>query len=105
MEGDKVYLLQKNIKIKRPSKKLDYIKLEPFKVKTVKRPLNYELELPPQMKIYPVFHIMYLEPANNNALLKTNLPGIDPDNQKIEYKIKAILDQQEVDSQPRYLIK
>ena len=46
-EGDKVYLLQKIIKTKQPSKKLDYTKLGPFKVKAVKKPLNYELKLPP----------------------------------------------------------
>ena len=79
-ESDKVYMLQKNIKTKQPSKKLDYTKLGPFKMKTVKRPLNYELKLLPQMKIHPVFHIMYLEPANNNISLETNLPRIDLDN-------------------------
>ena len=104
-EGNKVYLLQKNIKTKQLSKKLDYTKLGPFKVKAVKRPLSYELELPPQMKIHPVFHVIYLEPANNNISFETNLPGIDPDNQEIKYEIKAILDQQEIDGQPRYLIK
>ena len=74
-------------------------------MKAVKRPLNYELELPPQMKIHPVFHVIYLEPADNNISLKTNPSGINPDNQKIEYEVKAILNQQEVDGQPRYLIK
>ena len=98
-------MLQKNIKTKRPSKKLDYTKLRPFKVKAVKGPLNYELELPPQMKIYSVFHVMYLEPANNKTPFETNPPGIDPDDQEIESEIKEILDQQEVDGQPRYLIK
>ena len=105
LEGNKVYLLQKNIKTKQPSKKLDFIKLGPFKVKAVKRPLNYELELPPQIKIHLVFHIMHFEPADNNTSLETNPLKIDPDNQKIEYKVKAILDQQEVDIQPKYLIK
>jgi len=32
-EGDKVWLLYKNFKSWRPSKKLDYIRLELFKVK------------------------------------------------------------------------
>ena len=32
-EGEIVYLLRKNIKTKRPSNKLDYIKLGPFKIK------------------------------------------------------------------------
>ena len=85
--------LQKNIKTKSPSKKLDYIKLRPFKVKIVKKLLNYELKLLLKMKIYPVFYIIYFEQANNNILLKMNLIRINPNNQKIEYKVKAILDQ------------
>ena len=52
------------------------------------------------MKIHPVFHVMYFESADNNTLFETNPPEIDPDNQKIKYKIKIILDQQEIDSQP-----
>ena len=104
-EEDKVYLLQKNIKTKQPSKNLDYTKLRSFKVKAVKRFLNYELKLPLQMKIHMVFHIMYFESANNDTPLKTNSPGIDPDNQEIEYKIAAILNQQKVNGQSGYLIK
>ena len=105
LEGNKIYLLQKNIKTKQPSKKLDYIKLRPFKIKIVKEPLNYELKLPLKLKIYSVFHVIYFEPANNNILLEMNLPEINLDNQKIEYKVKTILDQRKVDDQPRYLIK
>ena len=57
------------------------------------------------MKIPLVFHIVYFEPADNNIPLETNLPGIDPDNQKIEYEVEAILNQYKVDGQLRYLIK
>ena len=67
-------------------------------MKTVKGPLNYELELPPQMKILLIFYIMYLKPANNNTPLETNPPKIDPDNQEIKYKVETILNQQEVDN-------
>ena len=48
---------------------------------------------------------MYFEPANSNIFLKTNPLEIDSDNQEIKYKIKAILDQQEINDQPKYLIK
>ena len=98
-------MLQKNIKIKQPGKKLDYTKLRLFKVKAVKKLLNYELKLPPKMKIYQVFHIMYFELANNNTLFKMNSSRIDSDNQEIEYKVEVFLDQQEVDGWPKYLIK
>ena len=42
-KGDKVYLNTKNLKSKRPSKKLDYVKVGPFLVKQPKGPVDYEL--------------------------------------------------------------
>ena len=91
--------------MKQLSKKLDFTKLESFKVKVIKKLLNYELKLLLQIKIHPVFHVMYFEPANNNTLFEINFPEIDLNNQIIEDKVEAILDQQEVDDQSRYLIK
>ena len=44
-EGDKVYLLQQNIKTKRPSNKLDFKRLELFRVKKVVGRLDCKLEL------------------------------------------------------------
>jgi hypothetical protein len=45
-EGDLVYLLQKNIKTKRLSTKLDHIKLSLYKIRKALGPLTYELKLP-----------------------------------------------------------
>ncbi len=60
--GDLVMLDRRNVQTKRPMNKLDHKKMGPFKVlKTVGR-RAYQLELPPQMKIHPVFHINLLEP-------------------------------------------
>jgi hypothetical protein len=42
---DKIYLLRRNINIKRFSDKLDYKKLELFKISKVVRLVNYYLEL------------------------------------------------------------
>jgi hypothetical protein len=68
-----VYLLRKNIKTKRLSGKLDHKKLGPFKIKRKTGPINYELNLPSIMKIYPVFYILLLEKAPLNAIEnKTN---------------------------------
>jgi transposase InsO family protein len=66
-EGDKVYLLRKNITTTRPSDKLDYKKLGPFKILKKKSDTNYELSLPDTMHIHPVFHISLLEKAPANA--------------------------------------
>ena len=53
--GDKVFLLTKNIRTERPSKKLDDKNIGPFKIKKLVG-LSYQLELPHTIKIYDVFH-------------------------------------------------
>ena len=45
-KGDKVYLQKKHIKIKRPSIKLDFKKIRPFKIIKKVRLVNYQLRLP-----------------------------------------------------------
>ena len=54
-------MLTKNIKSKRPSKKLDYIKVRPFLVKQQRGLVNYKLDLPKDTNIYLVFYILLLE--------------------------------------------
>jgi hypothetical protein len=44
-EDDPVYLLRKNIKTKRLSLKLDYIKLGPFKIQKILSKIIYRLKL------------------------------------------------------------
>ena len=60
-EGDKVWLLYKNILSRWLSKKLNYIKLGLFKVKRKITEVNYELDLLIKMKIYLVQYIAILE--------------------------------------------
>src|SRR5436305_11632917 len=55
-EGDKVYLLQQNIKTKRLSDKLDFKRLELFKIKKIVRRLDCKLELPRGSQLHLVFH-------------------------------------------------
>jgi hypothetical protein len=68
-EGDKVYLLTKNLKTKRPSQKLDHKKVGLFRIKRVKGLVNFELDLPKGTRIHPVFYISLLEPADAQTLL------------------------------------
>jgi hypothetical protein len=63
-KGDKVYLLTKNLKIKKKSKKLDHVKVEPFFIKEVKGSVNYELDLLKDAKVFLVFHISLLKSAD-----------------------------------------
>jgi hypothetical protein len=55
--GDKVWLSAKHIQTARPSKKLDYKRLGPFKVTKVINRNAYRLELPYSMKVHNVFHV------------------------------------------------
>jgi hypothetical protein len=102
--GEKVYLLQQNIKTKQPSQKLDHQKLGPFTIKEKLGPVNYKLQLPKSMsKIHPVFHISLLEPAPKNTKITKNIEIND--NTEQEYEVKQILDNKQVSGKPYYLVK
>ena len=62
-KGNPVYLLRKNIKIKRLNLKLNHIKLEPYKIEKKLGIVTYKLKFSDSIKIYPVFHILLLELA------------------------------------------
>ena len=67
-KGEKVYLLRRNIKTKRPSSKLNHLKLGPFKIEEKIGPVNYRLKLPNSIRrIHLTFHISLLKPAPKNA--------------------------------------
>ena len=67
--GDMVWLLPSKIHITRPSKKLDWKRIWPFKI-TAKIGSNaYKLDLPPSMRIYNRFHISLLEPYEDTKFL------------------------------------
>lgn len=101
-EGDKVYLLRRNIKTKRPSEKLDWKKLGPFKIEKKVSKVNYRLTLPKKMRIHPVFHISLLEPAPKNAKLETQ----EETQKDGEYEVEEILDSRlDKPTGLRYLIK
>ena len=67
-----VYLLRKNIKIKRLSDKLNYKKLGLFKIRKVYRLVTFKLELLNTIKIYPIFYKSLLELYYNPDIM----PGL-----------------------------
>src|SRR6266566_3684959 len=60
-EGGKVYLLCKNITIKRPNDKLDFKKFKPFIIIYKILKYNYKLSLFKIIKIYFIFYISLFE--------------------------------------------
>ena len=81
-----VYLATKNITIKRLNKKLDYKYLGLYKV--IKRILknNYQLDLPPKVRIYPIFHISLLKDAINVKPISTGRNNVKVNEKKYEAK-------------------
>jgi len=64
-----VWLLYKNFKSRQLSKKLDHVKIKPFKIAEKISEVIYKLDLPTKMKIYLVQYIIILEPAHRDLVL------------------------------------
>lgn len=68
-----VFLSTKNIKTIRSSKKLDYQRIGPYKILKKIGSHAYKLQLPPSMKIHPVFHVNLLSLINQDVV--SDIPG------------------------------
>jgi len=60
--GDLKRIDARNMKTKRPSKKLDNKKIGPVKIVKKIGTRAFKVELPPSMQIHNVFHVSMLEP-------------------------------------------
>lgn len=65
-----IYLFRRNIKIKRSSNKLNYTKLELFRIKEKLELIIYRLELTKEIRIYSIFYIFLLKLVLDNARLE-----------------------------------
>jgi hypothetical protein len=61
-----VYLLRRNIKIIKPSNKLDHKKFGPFKIKRNIKDISYKLHLLLTIRIHSIFHISLLKLTDLN---------------------------------------
>jgi len=98
-ERNKIYLLTKNLKIKKKSKKLNHVKVESFFIKTIKRLVNYELDLSKNVKVFLVFYVSLLESIDSNTSIQETF--YYKVQKKSRYEVKKILKQQG----QNYLIK
>lgn len=79
---NKIYMLTKNLKTKKASKKLNYVKIGPLFIKQQKESINYVLNLSFDIKIHLIFHV---------SLLKLTDPKISiQDTFYFQYKKKQI---------------
>jgi hypothetical protein len=84
-------LLTKNLRTqKKKHKKLDHVKVGPFFISKQISPVNYKLELPPDAKIHPVFHISLLEPADPETPVQTTF--YHQAEEETEFEVERILD-------------
>ena len=102
-EEDKMYLNTKNLKYKKKnrkrSKKLDSIKIESFFIKTIKKSVNYELNLSTDVKIFSVFHISLLESVDSDTFIQDIFHyEVQKDD---KYEIEKILNKRN----QKYLVK
>jgi Chromo (CHRromatin Organisation MOdifier) domain len=102
--GDRVYLRRRtkgntrdNIFTKKESSKLDMILLGPFEIKKVLEFDNYELWLPPKMRIHPVFHISLLKPTKNEPT-KENM-------ELEEFEVEKLIDKRIQKGQTQYRVR
>jgi hypothetical protein len=108
-EGDQVWLEGKNLQINQPTAKLVPRRHGPFKVIKVLSPASYQLQIPMQWSIHPVFHIDLLTPYQETIMHGPNYRYPVPDlvDGEEEYSVEKILDSQKFGRRQRlqYLIK
>jgi len=105
--GDMVWVLPRNIRTTRPSKKLDYKKIGPFKILARIGTSAYKLALPPSMATQNTFHISLLEPHQDNQFpsqIKEPPPPIQIDG-KDEYELDEISDSRLHENKLQYRAK
>ena len=98
-----VYLATKNIITKRPNKKLDHKYLGPYKVTKKISKNNYQLDLPPKVRIHLIFHISLLEDAINVEPINTGRNNVKVNEKK--YKAKKVFNTRNYQGRIEYLVK
>jgi hypothetical protein len=93
-EGNQVWLEGKNLRINQPTAKLAPRRHGPFKVIKVLSPVSYQLALPMQWSIHPVFHIDLLTPYRETITHGPNYQRPVPElvDGEEEYSVEKILD-------------
>ena len=89
-----VWFLPSNVKTTRPSKKLDYKKMEPFKIIQDVGTSSYKLDPRASMTIHNTFHISLLELYEDKKFpsqIQTPPPSIEIEGEP-EYELEEIID-------------
>jgi hypothetical protein len=95
-EGDEVWLKIKNFQLPEGlSHKFLGAYVGPFKVLENKFPDTYKLELPENLKVHPVFHVLLLKPvacdASRPSREHNSRPPLDLVHNEPEFEVEAVL--------------
>jgi len=92
-EGDLVILNGKNIRTKRPSKKLSPKLYGPFKIIEAKGQRACKHEISPTWKIHPTFHVSLLEPYRTSVREGREQPPREPEeiDGDLEWEVERIV--------------
>ncbi|KAI2652428.1 Transposon Tf2-8 polyprotein [Labeo rohita] len=108
--GQKVWLSTRDIRLRLPSKKLSPRFIGPFTILEQVNPVTYKLQLPPQYRIHPTFHVSLLKSCHE-PLLPSTEPGQEeeiPPPLVLEegsiYSVKEILQSRRRGGRLEYLV-
>src|SRR5882762_4452479 len=108
-EGDQVWLEGTNIRTFHPTAKLAPKRHGPFQVVKVLGLVTYQLQLPDQWQIHPVFHVDLLMPYKETVTHGVNYTRPPPDliNREEEYEVERVINSRQFGRgrQVQYLVK
>uniref|UniRef100_A0A8C5M348 Gypsy retrotransposon integrase-like protein 1 n=1 Tax=Leptobrachium leishanense TaxID=445787 RepID=A0A8C5M348_9ANUR len=105
--GQKVWLSTRHLRLSCPTKKLGPKYIGPFTIVIVYSPVHVRLELPPSMKVHPVFHVSLIKPHVADTLFRRPLapPGPLLVDGEEEYEVEDVLDSRYRRHRLEYLIQ
>ena len=108
--GDKVWLSSENIRMTRPTKKLDYKWLSPYTIDRVISRNAYRLKLPASFgQVLPVFSVTLLHPYDDDPITERQERHLPPPPPVVhdgieEYEVEKILDSRIFRRKVEYLV-
>jgi len=99
-----------NIKMRRPSRKMDHKNHGPFQIEKIISPLTVRLTLSQKWKVHNVFHIALLEPYRTSEHRAPPDPSkvlreADDIEQSEEYDVEEVMSSQKHGRRVLYLVK
>jgi hypothetical protein len=107
-KGDLVWLDTRNLRMDRPSKKLDHLRAGPFLILEKVGASSYRLKLPPAWRIHPVFNEVLLTPYEPPTFASQEDPPPPPpviSDDHFEWEVEAVLDHKKSRGQDLFLVK